>query len=43
MERPRIPLDEAQRLAALHATRLLGSAPEETFDRITRTSARLLG
>jgi diguanylate cyclase (GGDEF)-like protein len=42
MERPRIPLDEAQRLAALHATRLLGSAPEETFDRITRTAARLL-
>ncbi|QOY92677.1 EAL domain-containing protein [Massilia sp. UMI-21] len=41
MERPRIPLDEAQRLAALHATRLLGSAPEETFDRITRTAARL--
>ena len=43
MERPRIPLDEAHRLAALHATRLLGSAPEETFDRITRTAARLLG
>ncbi|KFC74480.1 bifunctional diguanylate cyclase/phosphodiesterase [Massilia sp. LC238] len=43
MERPRIPLDEAQRLAALHATRLLGSAREETFDRITRTAARLLG
>ncbi|SFD70946.1 putative bifunctional diguanylate cyclase/phosphodiesterase [Massilia yuzhufengensis] len=42
MERPRIPLDEAQRLAALHATRLLGSAPEETFDRITRIAARLL-
>ncbi|CAN7383769.1 putative bifunctional diguanylate cyclase/phosphodiesterase [Massilia sp. LjRoot122] len=42
MERPRIPLDEAQRLAALHATRLLGSPPEETFDRITRTAARLL-
>ena len=41
MERPRIPLNEAQRLAALHATRLLGSAPEETFDRITRTAARL--
>ncbi|MFC0252163.1 putative bifunctional diguanylate cyclase/phosphodiesterase [Massilia consociata] len=42
MDRPRIPLDEAQRLAALHATKLLGSAPEETFDRITRTAARLL-
>ena len=42
MERPRIPLDEAQRLAALHATNLLGSCPEESFDRITRTAARLL-
>ncbi|MGI4718019.1 MAG: putative bifunctional diguanylate cyclase/phosphodiesterase [Janthinobacterium lividum] len=42
MERPRIPPDEAQRLAALHATRLLGSAPEESFDRVTRTAARLL-
>ncbi|NNG21668.1 putative bifunctional diguanylate cyclase/phosphodiesterase [Telluria aromaticivorans] len=42
MERPRIPLDEAQRLAALHATTLLGSPPEESFDRITRTAARLL-
>ena len=42
MESPRIPLDEAQRLAALHATRLLGTKPEETFDRITRTAARLL-
>ncbi|MGG7604767.1 putative bifunctional diguanylate cyclase/phosphodiesterase [Massilia sp. BKSP1R2A-1] len=41
MQRPRIPTDEAQRLAALHATRLLGSAPEESFDRITRTAARL--
>ena len=42
MESPRIPLDEAQRLAALHATRLLGTKPEETFDRVTRTAARLL-
>jgi diguanylate cyclase (GGDEF)-like protein len=42
MDRPRIPLDEAQRLAALHATNLLGSAPEESFDRVTRTAARLL-
>lgn len=42
MERPRIPLDEAQRLAALHATNLLGSGSEESFDRITRTAARLL-
>ncbi len=42
MERPRIPLDEAQRLAALHATTLLGSPPEESFDRVTRTAARML-
>ena len=43
MQEPRIPLDEAQRLASLQATTLLGSAPEESFDRITRTAARLLG
>ncbi|MCD2519086.1 GGDEF domain-containing protein [Massilia sp. G4R7] len=42
MERARIPPDEAQRLAALQATGLLGSAPEESFDRITRVAARLL-
>ncbi|WP_020653362.1 putative bifunctional diguanylate cyclase/phosphodiesterase [Massilia niastensis] len=43
MEQPRIPTDEAQRLAALHATNLLGSSPEESFDRITRMASRLLG
>jgi len=42
MQKPDIPLDEARRLAALHATRLLGSPPEEAFDRITRMAARLL-
>ena len=42
MQIPDIPVDEARRLTALHATRLLGSAPEETFDRITRMAARLL-
>jgi diguanylate cyclase len=42
MQIPDIPVDEARRLAALHATRLLGSAPEEAFDRITRMAARLL-
>jgi diguanylate cyclase (GGDEF)-like protein len=42
MQAPRIPLDEAQRLAALQATALLGSGPDETFDRITRTACRLL-
>ncbi|TQK11041.1 bifunctional diguanylate cyclase/phosphodiesterase [Herbaspirillum sp. SJZ107] len=42
MQAPDIPLDEARRLAALYATRLLGSAPEDAFDRITRMAARLL-
>jgi diguanylate cyclase (GGDEF)-like protein len=37
-----LPLDEARRLAALHATRLLGSQPEDAFDRITRMATRLL-
>ena len=31
------------RLEALRATRLLDSAPEETFDRLTRLATRLLG
>jgi len=42
MQAPDIPLDEARRLAALYATRLLGSSPEDAFDRITRMAARLL-
>jgi len=42
MQIPDIPLDEARRLAALHATRLLGSPPEDAFDRITRMASRLL-
>ena len=32
-----------QRLAALHETRLLDTPPEESFDRLTRLAARLLG
>ena len=43
MQAPRIPQDEVRRLAALHATRLLGSAPEEAFDRITRMACRVTG
>ena len=43
MQIPSIPIDEARRLTALHATRLLGSQPEESFDRITRMATRLLG
>jgi diguanylate cyclase (GGDEF)-like protein len=42
MQIPDIPIDEARRLAALHATHLLGSPPEDAFDRITRMAARLL-
>jgi diguanylate cyclase (GGDEF)-like protein len=42
MQPPSLPLDEARRLTALHATRLLGSPAEESFDRITRMAARLL-
>jgi len=34
-------VDEAKRLAALYATELYGTAPEEAFDRITRLAARL--
>jgi diguanylate cyclase (GGDEF)-like protein len=42
MQTPAIPIDEARRLAALHATRLLGSPPDDAFDRITRMASRLL-
>jgi len=42
MQRPQIPVDEAKRLAALYATELYGTEPEEAFDRITRLAARLL-
>ena len=36
-------LDDPARLAALHATNLLDSAPERDFDRITELASRLLG
>jgi len=42
MMTPPIPVDEARRLAALHATNLFGTGPEEAFDRITRMAAKLL-
>ena len=38
-----IPDNEAQRLDALYALGLLDTAPEERFDRITRTAAQLFG
>ncbi|MEN3277801.1 MAG: hypothetical protein V7631_3591 [Massilia sp.] len=42
MQKPEIPVDEAKRLAALYATNLFGTGPEEAFDRITRLAAKLL-
>jgi PAS domain S-box-containing protein len=36
------PANEAQRLEALRALNLVGSPPEERFDRITRLAARIL-
>lgn len=38
---PPFPLDEATRLESLHSLGILDSAPEERFDRITRTAKRL--
>jgi PAS domain S-box-containing protein len=38
---PPTPLDEAERIAELHALGILDSPPEERFDRITRTAQRL--
>ena len=40
---PPLPPDEVARLTALRATGLLDTDPEERFDRITRTVARLFG
>jgi diguanylate cyclase (GGDEF)-like protein len=42
MQKPEIPIDEAKRLAALYATNLFGTGPEEAFDRITRLATKLL-
>ncbi len=42
MQAPRIPPDEAQRLAALRSLDILDTPPEERFDRITRLAAALL-
>ncbi len=37
------PVSDRRRLAAVHATHLLDTAPEEAFDRLTRLAARVLG
>ncbi|NNF41110.1 MAG: sensor domain-containing diguanylate cyclase [Woeseiaceae bacterium] len=41
MQEPPIPLDETVRLKSLQALRIMDSAPEERFDRITRMAKRL--
>jgi len=41
MRPPRIPDDEPERLAALHALELLETVREERFDRLTRLACRL--
>lgn len=41
MKKPEIPPDEKERLATLHAMRILDTAPEERFDRLTRLAQRL--
>jgi diguanylate cyclase (GGDEF)-like protein len=41
MQAPAIPVDEAQRLGALHALNILDTPSEERFDRITRLAKRI--
>lgn len=41
MHKPALPPNEAERLAALHALKILDTPPEERFDRITRIAQRL--
>lgn len=43
MQSPANPDNEAQRLETLHALRILDSAPEERFDRLTRMARRMFG
>lgn len=43
MIEPGIPADEAKRLETLRALRILDSAPEERFDRLTRMAKRMFG
>jgi diguanylate cyclase (GGDEF)-like protein len=41
MQKPPTPIDETQRLRALHSLKILDTAEEERFDRITRLATRL--
>jgi len=43
MQKPPVPLDETVRLLSLHSLRILDSAPEERFDRVTGMARRLFG
>ncbi len=43
MKAPEIPANEPARLRSLHASGLVGSAPSERFDRITRLARHLFG
>lgn len=43
MEKPALPVDEAQRLSALRALALLDTPAEESFDRITRIARQVFG
>ncbi len=43
MKEPQIPENEAQRLETLRALKILDSAPEERFDRLTRMAKRMFG
>lgn len=43
MKTPEVPAEEAERLMALQALCVLGTPPEERFDRITRLVQRLFG
>ncbi len=43
MQKPPIPLDEAERLAALRSYRVLDTQPESDFDALTETVAMVFG
>jgi PAS domain S-box-containing protein len=43
MLEPNCPPDEAERSAELRALQMLDTAPEERFDRVTRTAQRMFG
>jgi len=43
MQKPPVALDETVRLLSLHSLRILDSAPEERFDRVTGMARRLFG